>query len=275
MRALRKPPYSRFRTAGMSRRHFLQHLGGGLRRRLPAFSLTHSLTAAGRASCKRQQKAAILLWMGGGPSTLDLWDLKPGAATGGALPADQHLWRRADLRASAASGQADAPPGDRAVDEHAGGGSRSRPVLHAHRLCARTPRVEHPGYGSVIAHELMRGAAELELPPFVSVGGGSVGPGFLGNGLGTLRGQFERRNPRSEIGRRRRAMLRPSDGRAATARTGLRRSAARSGGQRSCQGAGEDRPPDDQPAARRLSSARPNQPPCRNDMGEIPLAGDA
>ena len=42
------------------------------------------------------------------------------------------------------------------------------------------PNVEHPSYGSVIAHELAPQRADLEIPPFVSVGGGSVGPGFLG-----------------------------------------------------------------------------------------------
>jgi uncharacterized protein (DUF1501 family) len=42
------------------------------------------------------------------------------------------------------------------------------------------PTVEHPGYGSVIAHQLLGPTNDLELPPFVSVGGGSVGPGFLG-----------------------------------------------------------------------------------------------
>jgi uncharacterized protein (DUF1501 family) len=42
------------------------------------------------------------------------------------------------------------------------------------------PNVEHPGYGSVIAHELAEQVAGLEIPPFVSVGSGSVGPGFLG-----------------------------------------------------------------------------------------------
>jgi uncharacterized protein (DUF1501 family) len=42
------------------------------------------------------------------------------------------------------------------------------------------PNVEHPGYGSVIAHELVSQVPDLEIPPFVSVGGGSVGPGFLG-----------------------------------------------------------------------------------------------
>jgi hypothetical protein len=40
--------------------------------------------------------------------------------------------------------------------------------------------VEHPSYGAVIAHELADQVPHLEIPPFVSVGGGSVGPGFLG-----------------------------------------------------------------------------------------------
>jgi hypothetical protein len=42
------------------------------------------------------------------------------------------------------------------------------------------PNVQHPSYGSVVAHELARQAAHLEIPPFVSVGGPSEGPGFLG-----------------------------------------------------------------------------------------------
>ena len=42
------------------------------------------------------------------------------------------------------------------------------------------PNVEHPSYGSVVAHELSPQTPDLEIPPFVAVGGGSVGPGFLG-----------------------------------------------------------------------------------------------
>ena len=42
------------------------------------------------------------------------------------------------------------------------------------------PNIEHPSYGSVIAHELVEQRPELEIPPFVAVGGSSVGPGFLG-----------------------------------------------------------------------------------------------
>jgi hypothetical protein len=40
--------------------------------------------------------------------------------------------------------------------------------------------VVHPSLGSVVAHELTQTRPNLEIPPFVSVGGGSEGPGFLG-----------------------------------------------------------------------------------------------
>jgi uncharacterized protein (DUF1501 family) len=42
------------------------------------------------------------------------------------------------------------------------------------------PNIEHPSYGSVISHELVHNTSQLEIPAFVSVGGGSIGPGFLG-----------------------------------------------------------------------------------------------
>jgi len=40
------------------------------------------------------------------------------------------------------------------------------------------PNMKHPSYGAVLAHELTPG--HLEIPPFISVGGASEGPGFLG-----------------------------------------------------------------------------------------------
>jgi uncharacterized protein (DUF1501 family) len=44
------------------------------------------------------------------------------------------------------------------------------------------PNIEHPSYGAVIAHETEMAWKynNLEIPPFVAVGGGSVGPGYLG-----------------------------------------------------------------------------------------------
>ena len=43
---------------------------------LPAF-------AADAARNPERKRACILLWMSGGPATIDLWDLKPGHATAG------------------------------------------------------------------------------------------------------------------------------------------------------------------------------------------------
>ena len=68
--------------AGMSRRHFMSHMAGAAALSVPALSLTHTLRA-NAADLKKRHKAAILLWMSGGPSTMDIWDLKPGASTGG------------------------------------------------------------------------------------------------------------------------------------------------------------------------------------------------
>ena len=58
-------------------------------------------------------------------------------------------------------------------------GPQPRPVLHAHRLCAQSEhRASQLRFGD--RHELSPQIPDLEIPPFVSVGGGSEGPGFLG-----------------------------------------------------------------------------------------------
>src|SRR5262245_60967695 len=41
--------------------------------------------AGAAAASPRRKRACILLWMNGGPSTIDLWDLKPGHANGGSF----------------------------------------------------------------------------------------------------------------------------------------------------------------------------------------------
>jgi len=56
----------------------------------------------------------------------------------------------------------------------------TRGRYYIHTGFVPNPNMQHPGYGSVIAHELANQVPDLEVPPFVSVGGGSVGPGFLG-----------------------------------------------------------------------------------------------
>src|SRR5436190_575282 len=67
---------------GMTRRHFLNHLTTGSVMTGAAMSFAHTLRA-NADTLKKNNKSAILLWMSGGPSTMDIWDLKPGAPTGG------------------------------------------------------------------------------------------------------------------------------------------------------------------------------------------------
>jgi uncharacterized protein (DUF1501 family) len=165
--------------AGMSRRHFLSHLAGAAALVTPATAFTTTLLA-NAFDMKKRHKAAILLWMGGGPSTMDIWDLKPGAPTGGefkqistsadGIAISEHM----PLMAKQMHHMAVV----RSMSTREADHMRGRYYMHTGYV--PNPSVEHPGYGSVIAHELAGQVAELEIPPFVSVGGGSVGPGFLG-----------------------------------------------------------------------------------------------
>src|SRR3954471_2385795 len=68
---------------GMSRRHFMQHMATSVAL-LPGMQFLSHLQA-NAAEVKKKQKACILMWMGGGPPTIDIWDLKPGSKNGGEL----------------------------------------------------------------------------------------------------------------------------------------------------------------------------------------------
>lgn len=166
-------------AAGLQRRHFLSHLAGLAALAAPASCFTRSLLA-NAADLKKRHKSAILLWMGGGPSTMDIWDLKPGQATGGpfkqistsadGVAISEHMPLTAQQMHHLAI--------VRSMSTREADHQRGRYYMHTGFV--PNPNVEHPGYGSVIAHELADAIETLEIPPFVSVGGGSVGSGFLG-----------------------------------------------------------------------------------------------
>ncbi|MFN5755872.1 MAG: DUF1501 domain-containing protein [Planctomycetia bacterium] len=169
-----------FRTpADMTRRHFMSHLAGAAALAAPATAFTSSILA-NAADLKKRHKSAILLWMGGGPSTMDIWDLKPGAATGGpfkqiSTSADGiAICEHMPLMATQMHHMSIV----RSMSTREADHMRGRYYMHTGYV--PNPNVEHPSYGSVVAHELADLTPDLEIPPFVSVGGGSVGPGFLG-----------------------------------------------------------------------------------------------
>ncbi|MDZ4780163.1 MAG: DUF1501 domain-containing protein [Planctomycetia bacterium] len=156
----------------------MRHLAGASALVLPATSFTRSLHA-NVDKLRKNHKAAILLWMGGGPSTLDLWDLKPGATTGGPfkpisttgdvqisehLPLIAKQMKHLSIVRSMSTREAD----------------HDRGRYYMHTGYVPNSSIEHPSYGAVISHELIETRPELQVPPFVSIGGGSEGPGFLG-----------------------------------------------------------------------------------------------
>jgi uncharacterized protein (DUF1501 family) len=164
--------------SGMTRRHFMQHLAGS------SAAVTASLTLGGAIQAnaeelKRNRKSAILLWMGGGPATIDIWDLKPGTATGGpfqpiSTSGDMQICEHMPMTAQ----QMHHLSIVRSMSTREADHNRGRYYMHTGFV--PNPNIEHPSYGSVIAHETMDQRPELEIPPFVSIGGASAGPGFLG-----------------------------------------------------------------------------------------------
>ena len=156
-------------SAGMSRRHFLEHLAGASALALPALSLTHSLQVHA-ADLQQRNKSAILLWMGGGPSTIDLWDLKPGQPTGGpfrpiSTSGDLQISEHLPLTAQ----QMKHLSVVRSMSTQEADHGRGRYYMQTGYV--PNPTVEHPTYGAVIAHEFAAHRAVLEIPPFVSVHG--------------------------------------------------------------------------------------------------------
>src|SRR5262245_41678781 len=164
--------------SGMTRRHFMSHLAGSGAAATAALTFGHSLRAHAD-ELKRNRKSAILLWMSGGPSTMDIWDLKPGASTGGEfrpistkgdVQISEHMPKTADVMDKLAI--------IRSMSTREADHNRGRYYMHTGYV--PNPNIEHPSYGAVIAHETINQRPELEIPPFISVGGGSEGPGFLG-----------------------------------------------------------------------------------------------
>ena len=163
---------------GMSRRHFMQHMATSVAM-VPGMQFLSHLQA-NAAEVKKKQKACILMWMGGGPPTIDLWDLKPGSKNGGEfkpiktaapgveisehLPETAKQFKNLSIVRSMSTREAD----------------HGRGRYFMHTAFVPNPTVVHPTFGSVVSHELGGKRPELEIPSFVSIDGGSESPGFLG-----------------------------------------------------------------------------------------------
>src|SRR5437868_14891329 len=163
---------------GMSRRHFMRHLAGASALVAPAFALTRTQRANAK-SLSKNHKSAILLWLGGGPPSIDMWDMKPGAPTAGqfkpiSTAGDFQICELMPLLAK----QGKHLSVVRSMSTREADHNRGRYYMHTAYI--PNPTVVHPTFGSVVSYELGTKRKELEIPSFVSIGGPSMGPGFMG-----------------------------------------------------------------------------------------------
>jgi uncharacterized protein (DUF1501 family) len=133
---------------------------------------------AAAALPKGKAKAVIVLWMNGGPSHIDTWDPKPGAPTGGShksiktatpgVSICEHMPRLAAMSQRLAI--------VRSVTSKEGNHQRAQYLMRTGY--APNPTIIHPSMGGWTSKKL--GEPANGLPGFVSLGGPSLGAGFLG-----------------------------------------------------------------------------------------------
>jgi uncharacterized protein (DUF1501 family) len=133
------------------------------------------------AAGKKPSKACIVLWMSGGPSQTDTWDLKPGHKNGG--PSKEIATAVEGLRISEHLPKLAAAAKElgiiRSMTTKEGEHARATQLLHTGQLPSEA--VAYPALGSMMAKEL--GDPEHDLPSYVTVspgGIGNFGAGFLG-----------------------------------------------------------------------------------------------
>jgi hypothetical protein len=135
--------------------------------------------AARAAETRRQHKSCILLWMDGGPSHKDTFDLRPGTAQGGpfqqiqtsvnGIQISEHFPRFARQMQHAAI--------IRSMSTGEGAHGRARYYLHT-GYKEGVGGLNYPSLGSIASMEI--GDRNNPMPNFVSIGNRSYGAGFLG-----------------------------------------------------------------------------------------------
>lgn len=144
----------------------------------------------------KKPKSVILIWLNGGPSTIDLWDLKPGNQNGGPfrkintkVPGMQISEHLPGLATQAADFSL-----IRSMSTREGDHSRARFVS----MTGYTPQgaIKFPAFGSLVAHEFN---VENDIPAYVHIGGrpAITGGGFLGPQFApfVVGGRSRRRGP--------------------------------------------------------------------------------
>src|SRR5579862_8400500 len=163
----------------MNRRHFLKHAAGAAAATVAGQNFVQNLNAAAPA-LKKAGKHLVVLWMGGGPSHMDTWDIKvgspnqgdlkpietaaPGVMIGELMENTAKQFKNLSVIRSLNSREGD----------HARGTFRMNHVFPPSTL-----GVNIPGVGAIASYYL--GSDDIPLPRCVTIGGGGAGDGgFLG-----------------------------------------------------------------------------------------------
>jgi hypothetical protein len=133
---------------------------------------------AGPGGATATNKSMIVLWLAGGPSTLDLWDPKPGRPNGGPVNAidtavqniqiSEYLPRTAKRMKDFAI--------VRSLKTTQADHDRGNYLLHTGY--DPNPTVRHPGFGAICSSEI--GKADLDIPSYICLGGTAPRAGILG-----------------------------------------------------------------------------------------------
>jgi len=143
------------------------------------------MAQAAEESKTKPKRSCILLWMNGGPSTIDMWDLKVGHENGGpyrevnttapGLKFGEHLPRLAM--------QGDRMAVLRGMSTKEGDHARGTYLMRTGQLPGAAG-IQYPSVGALVSKEL--GDPKAELPNFISIAPQrffsqeAFGPGFLG-----------------------------------------------------------------------------------------------
>src|SRR5947208_3573296 len=167
---------ARSRTAELSRRDLLRFTAAGAA--LASASGWLDLVAAGATGSGVKHKSCILLWMAGGPSQKDTFDMKPGTKDAGefkpiptsvpGIQISEHFPKFAQQLQHAAI--------IRSMNSPEGGHARAKYYMHT-GYREGIGGLTYPSLGAIASAEL--GRDDCPLPNFVSVGKGAYGAGFL------------------------------------------------------------------------------------------------
>src|SRR5947208_145648 len=166
-------------SGGMNRRHFMQHVAGFSALAVPSMQFLQGLRAA-EQKLKKANKSLIIFWMGGGPSHMDLWDLKPEASTAGDFKPIKTKVPGVEISEvlPTVAQQMDKLTIIRSLVTNEGSHERGTVLMNTGRQ--PSPVVQYPAMGSVASAQLT--PKDLPLPGFIGIGGTAqrIGPGFLG-----------------------------------------------------------------------------------------------